>query len=171
MVSNNYTPEIVNALNDLLRAFFQMNSAADNMAYALDCELDCPIASGIFHEKFAHIFPSETFADKLSEIMIHEGVRPVRQTLKANDSNYDNIILLFEDAYTEMDALKKNILEVIEFLDYNKSCKVFVITLENMAEKASELLHQCDIWRQKAKVYSNSNLPMFDADFESFTKI
>lgn len=42
MVSNNYTPEIVEALNDLLGSFFQMNSIADNMAYALDCELNCP---------------------------------------------------------------------------------------------------------------------------------
>jgi hypothetical protein len=45
MVSNNYTPEIVEALNDLLGSFFQMNSIADNMAYALDCELNCPCAS------------------------------------------------------------------------------------------------------------------------------
>lgn len=74
MVSNNYTPEIVEALNDLLGSFFQMNSASDNMAYALDCELNCPCASQVFHSKFAHVFPSDTFADKLSEIMIQEGI-------------------------------------------------------------------------------------------------
>ena len=170
MVSNNYTPEIVEALNDLLRSFFQMNSIADNMAYSLDCELNCPQASEIFHHKFAHVFPSDTFADKLSEIMVQEGVRPIRKSLEANVDIYDNIELLFNDAYTEMEKLKKKILDVIEFLDYNKSCKVFVIVLENMAEVAGSLLHQCDTWRQKARLYSASP-ELFDANFEGFTKI
>ena len=170
MVSNNYTPEVVEALNDLLGSFFQMNSVADNMAYALDCELNCPCASQVFHLKFAHAFPSDIFADKLSETMIQEGVRPVRKALNSDEYIYENIELLFNDAYTEMEFLKKKILDTIEFLDYNKSCKVFVIVLENMAEVASSFLHQCDIWRQKAKLYSTSP-ELFDAEFEGFTKI
>lgn len=170
MVSNNYTPEIVEALNDLLGSFFQMNSISDNMAYALDCELNCPCASQVFHLKFAHVFPSDTFADKLSEVMIQEGIRPVRKSLNGNEDTYENIELLFNDAYTEMDSLKRKILDTIDFLDYNKSCKVFVIVLENMAEVASSLLHQCDTWRQKAKLYSASP-ELFDAEFEGFTKI
>ena len=91
MVSNNYTPEIVEALNDLLGSFFQMNSISDNMAYALDCELNCPCASQVFHLKFAHVFPSDTFADKLSEVMIQEGIRPVRKSLNGNEDTYENI--------------------------------------------------------------------------------
>lgn len=170
MVSNNYTPEVVEALNDLLGSFFQMNSIADNMAYALDCELNCPCASQVFHLKFVHAFPSDIFADKLSETMIQEGVRPVRKSLNSNEDTYENIELLFNDAYTEMESLKRKILDTIEFLDYNKSCKVFVIVLENMAEVASSFLHQCDIWRQKAKLYSTSP-ELFDAEFEGFTKI
>ena len=79
--------------------------------------------------------------------MVQEGVRPIRKSLEANVDIYDNIELLFNDAYTEMEKLKKKILDVIEFLDYNKSCKVFVIVLENMAEVAGSLLHQCDTWR------------------------
>lgn len=73
--------------------------------------------------------------------MIQEGIRPVRKPLNGNEDTYENIELLFNDAYAEMDLLKRKILDTIEFLDYNKSCKVFVIVLENMAEVASSLLH------------------------------
>ena len=102
--------------------------------------------------------------------MIQEGIRPIRKPLNGNEDIYENIELLFNDTYTEMDSLKRKILDTIEFLDYNKSCKVFVIVLENMTEVASSLLHQCDIWRQKAKLYSTSP-ELFDAEFEGFTKI
>ena len=108
MVSNNYTPEIVEALNDLLGSFFQMNSISDNMAYALDCELNCPCASQVFHLKFAHVFPSDTFADKLSEVMIQEGIRPVRKSL--NDLLWNSAaFLVASNSFSNKSILSRSI--------------------------------------------------------------
>ena len=167
MVKNNFDENVRDSLNGLLTLFFQSNSACDNMAYALDCELDCHSASDIFHKKFAHLFP-----DKLSEIMVNEGVRPIRGALSQDSSNYENIVVLFEDAYNTMNNVKQGLLNTIEFLDYNKDCKVFVIELEEMARYASVLLHQCDIWRSKAKDYYEAGKTYkFDIDFEEFTFI
>lgn len=172
MVKNNFDENVKTALNALLTAFFQANSESDNMAYALDCELDCHSASTKFHQSFAHLFPGDIYADKLSEIMVNEGVRPVRGALEANADTYENIAVLFEDAYRMMADLKMQILNTIELLDYNKDCKVFVVELEEMSRHASVLLHQCDIWRSKANAYLKSDrVYEFDIDFEEFTSI
>ena len=93
MVKNNFDENVRDSLNGLLTLFFQSNSACDNMAYALDCELDCHSASDIFHKKFAHLFPGDKMADKLSEIMVNEGVRPIRGALSQDSSNYENIVV------------------------------------------------------------------------------
>lgn len=172
MVKNNFDKNVKETLNNLLTLFFQANSASDNMAYALDCELDCHSASNIFHKKFAHLFPGDSLADKLSEIMVNEGVRPIRGALFQNSADYENIVVLFEDAYDLMNTVKQQILNTIELLDYNKDCKVFVIELEEMARYASVLLHQCDIWKSKAKTYfETGRVYKFDIDFEEFTFI
>ena len=172
MVKNNFDENVKNSLNGLLTLFFQANSAFDNMAYALDCELDCHSASDVFHQKFAHLFPGDKLADNLSEVMINEGVRPVRGALSQDSSDYENIVVLFEDAYNLMNTVKQQILNTIELLDYNKDCKVFVIELEEMARYASVLLHQCDVWKSKAKAYFEAGrVYKFDIDFEEFTFI
>ena len=172
MVKNNFDENVKNSLNGLLTLFFQANSAFDNMAYALDCELDCHSASDVFHQKFAYLFPGEKMADKVSEVMSNEGVRPVRGALSQDSSDYENIVVLFEDAYNLMNTVKQQILNTIELLDYNKDCKVFVIELEEMARYASVLLHQCDVWKSKAKAYFEAGrVYKFDIDFEEFTFI
>lgn len=107
MVKNNFDENVKETLNNLLTLFFQANSASDNMAYALDCELDCHSASNIFHKKFAHLFPGDNLADKLSEIMVNEGVRPIRGALSQDSVDYENIVVLFEDAYNLMNTVKK----------------------------------------------------------------
>lgn len=106
MVGNSFSTDIRDNLNKLLGLFFQSNSIADNIAYALDCELDCPHAASLFHQGFAHMFPGDQFADKLSDIMIHEGVRPVRMAQHADDENYENIVIAFEECYDMMAKVK-----------------------------------------------------------------
>lgn len=170
MVTNSFSKETKETLNKLLGLMFQSNSIADNIAYALNCELDCPHASSLFHQGFAHMFPGDEFADKLSEIMIHEGVRPVRRPLHGDDDTYDNIVLAFEDCYRMMAQLKQETLDTIDFLEYDKNARVLIIELEDIAKVESVMLHQCDIWRQKAKAYFATNDTRgFDKDFDKFS--
>lgn len=170
MVTNNLNAEVKDALNNLLKTFFKANSTADNIAYALDCELNCPVASKLYHEEFAHVFPSDKYADLLSNVMVCEGVRPVRKSFDGDTDTYDNIVLAFEDNYKLMYDVKTEILSTIELLDFYKECKVFIIILEEMALTASKMLHQSDIWRQKAKEYYESgSVRGFDKDFRIFS--
>ena len=172
MVTNNFSPEAIKLANDLLTKFFQMNLDCDNIAYALDTYLNCPKASEIYHQKFAHLWPSDEFADNWSAILVDEGVKPHRGPLTTEDREFDNIVTAFEDNYRNTERLKADILSAIEFYDYDKEYKVLVIELEEMSRKVSKLVHQCDIWRTKAKEYFNDGKTYkFDIDFEEFTII
>lgn len=114
MVKNNFTPEVKKLCNDLLTAFFQMNQDCDNIAYALDSYLECPKASSIYHLKFAHVWPSDTFADHWSEILVNEGIVPHRGSQAGNDEEYTNIVDAFEDNYRNVTTLKDSVLNAIE---------------------------------------------------------
>ena len=89
-------------LNQLLSMFFKMNSIADNMAYSLAIDLKCPNASKIFHEKYAHAFLSEDFADKLSEDMIMLGYRPRRVGFSGDTHDYEDVVSLLNDNLEEI---------------------------------------------------------------------
>ncbi|HAU84672.1 MAG TPA: hypothetical protein DCW90_03945 [Lachnospiraceae bacterium] len=172
MVKNSFTPEVKDLCNSLLTAFFQMNQDCDNIAYALDSYLNCPKASEVYHQKFAHVWPSDTFADHWSSVLVKEGIIPRRGPQNVEDGEYANIADIFETNYTNVSDLKEKILGAIEVLDYEKNCKVLVIELEDMATKISAYVHQSDIWREKANAYLKANRDFeFDIDFEEFTVI
>ena len=172
MVKNNFTPEVKQLCNNLLTAFFQMNQDCDNIAYALDSYLECPQASEIYHQKFAHVWPSDTFADHWSSVLVKEGIAPHRGSQTAEEGEYENIVVAFEENYTNAVKVKESILNAIDVLDYEKGCKVLVVELEEFATKISTLVHQCDIWRNKAKNYfDDGKVYKFDIDFEDFTVI
>ena len=85
---------------------------------------------------------------------------------------YTNIVDAFEDNYRNITTLKDSVLNAIEILDYEKGCKVLVLELEEFARILSGLVHQSDIWRNKAKNYLNDGkVYKFDIDFEDFTVI
>ena len=172
MVNNNYTPEIVEALNDLLGSFFQMNSISDNMAYALSCELGCPVASTIYHEKFAHLFPSAMFADKLSDIMIRSNARPIRKGFDGDDKIYSDIEQLFSENVTMMENLRDKIRSTIDLLDYDIVNKEIVVELETMLVDCVRLLKVSNIWLENAVAYKNdNNVYKFNLDFEDMANI
>lgn len=161
-----------NILNKILGAFFQMNSIADNMAYALDCELLCPIASKQFHISYAHAFVGDTFADRISNTMVQNNLRPVRLALVENVKSYEDIDELFTENYNEIDKLRKLIYNSIDELDYDASNKSIVVFLESILESLMPYHKQAAIWADKAKEYAKSNnVGKFDVHFEKFTFI
>lgn len=173
MVKNNYSEDVKKSCNALLTSFFQMNLDCDNRAYALDTYLECPEAAKEYHEKYAHIWTSDVFADHWSEVLVKEGIVPHRSGLE-DDGNqeYENIATLFEDNYADTLKMKLNVLSLIEVLEFEKDCKVLIIELENFAVKLSELVRQSDIWQMKANRYqADGKAYKFDEDFEDFTMI
>lgn len=164
-----YPKEVTEILNDLLRDFFKCNSTTDNMAYALQCELNCNAAGDYYHHHFAHVFPSDVFADGLSDLMVKSGIRPVRKGFEGDTELYDNIAILFNENYDMIVKLRDKIVNAIDFLDYDKNNKQIVIKLEEILTSCMEWVRICFIWKQKAEEYYNANdTKKFDIDFEDF---
>lgn len=157
-------------LNYILQQFFQCNATADNIAYGLDKELTCHNASKYYHEYFAHVFPSDTFADKLSQVMIDNGVRPYRWGLQSRDKEYSGIVEAFTENFEMMQKLKKDVIDTIEVLDYMPEHKVFVVELENILLSVSKYYRVAEIWLEKAIQYGD-NLKKFDKDFDDFVEL
>lgn len=157
-------------LNKLLSMFFKMNSITDNMAYSLAVDLKCPNVSTIFHEKYAHVFPSDKFADKLSDDMIMYGYRPRRIGFEGDTHNYENIIDLFNDNYEEILKIKSCIENLIEELDYDISNKMIILTLEKILENLLPYVHQSKIWLEQVENYGEHNYK-FNLDFKEITFI
>lgn len=85
---------------------------------------------------------------------------------------YDDIAQLFTKNFENVWELKQNILEAIEILDYDRENKVIVVALEDMVANISVLVHQAEVWAQKAKSYvADGKVYKFDIDFEEFTEI
>lgn len=164
--------DVVNKLNDILGRMFQMNSFCDNIAYALDCELECQLASKVYHIKFSHDFPSDNLADKLSDVMIYSNIRPVRKALQENISTYENIVIAFSDNVKEMELLRELIYKSIEELDYDFNNKQLVLALEDILLHIQILLKQSYIWEEKAiEYFKKDDVRGFNIHFEEFTTL
>ena len=156
--------------NELLRDFFKMNSIADNMAYSLDTELKCREAAQIFHQKYAHVFPSDIFADLLSDKMSELGLRPRRLGFDGDFEGYENIVLLFSDNYEQINNLRKKIYETFEVLDYDVENKPITLILEEMILSISKYVHQSKIWKDNAEKYAQ-DWTDFNVHFKDITFI
>ena len=77
-----FSKDVEMTCNKLLTNFFAMNQKCDNMAYALDTYLNCSQAAKVYHLKFAHQFPSDTYADKFSEVL---DIKDALQLLEGSD--------------------------------------------------------------------------------------
>ncbi len=157
------------ALNELIRMTFQMNGCADNTAYSLDIDFNCPKAEPIYHHKYAHIFG--VWADEISTKMSHLGARPVRIGLVSDEKVYTDLYELFKDNYNRMMEYRQLVFKTREIAIKNDDTEI-VIFLETFWDSKSNFLKQVSIWMNKAKEYVDKfDIESFDRDFDDFTII
>ena len=120
--------------------------------------------------KYAHIFLSDDFADKLSDSMLMLGYRPRRIEFSGDTHDYDDIISLFNDNLEEILKLKDCIENMIDELDYEASNKMVILILEDLLEDLLPYIHQSKIWLQQAEGYAGNN-HKFNLDFKDITFI
>lgn len=157
------------ALNELVRMTFQMNGYADNTAYSLDIDFNCPKAEPIYHHKYAHIFG--VWADEISTKMSHLGARPIRRALDSSEKIYNNLYDLFKDNCNKMMEYRQCVLNTRKIAVENNDTEI-VIFLETFWDSKSTFVKQVYIWMNKAKEYVDKfDIESFDRDFDDFTII
>lgn len=164
--------EVVESLNDLLCMFFKCNSIADNIAYDLEVDKNCPNASDFYHHNIAHWFTGDDAADKLSAIMIKMNARPVRKSFEGDEKRYSSISDMFRVNLAMFEGLAEKLQEIIEVCDYDRKNKYLVIELENMMESVQDKIRIANIWLDKVILYEEKDkMYAFDEDFEDFVKM
>lgn len=158
---------LVGKLNELLKMFFEANAIFDNIAYSLDCELKCQNTSKSFHQNVAHVIVGDNFADKLSDKMIENSIRPNRKGIETYDKVYDNIIDCFNDVVATFLKLKEYQLELLSVLDGDYEYKSISLIIEEILLDTQKMLKQAYIWQEKAILYQD-NVKSFDVRFEKF---
>lgn len=165
-------PEVIDLLNDLLCMFFKCNSIADNIAYDLELDKNCPNASEYYHKNIAHWFTGEDAADKLSAVMIKLNARPIRKSFEGDDKRYESIEDMFVVNLSMFEGLADKLQEIIEICDFDRKNKYLAIELENILEDVQDKIRIANIWLDKVHLYEQKDkMYAFDKDFADFVKM
>lgn len=158
--------EMVDKLNELLGACFEMNAHSDNVAYWLRFN-NYVEATKEFHEKYAHEFP--VLADKITEFMAKVKARPVRLACPIHADDYSNAEEAFTDVNNQIKSFIGIIKDSLELAEINDEIDSRIF-LENFLTEILNYAEQADIWEDKAKLIGDDPIK-FDKYFDDFTII
>ena len=150
----------------LLKDFFDANAKSDNIAYWLGYNYYNNIEA-LYHEKWAHAFPSDKFADGLSNFMLKVDVRPIRLGLEDHTYDYKDLVEVFEDNKDLAEKLVNEIHDLIEIAEMNDDVEVKIFA-ENMALLALDYLKQAEEWEHVAKTVSPTDMNLHIECYTNF---
>lgn len=156
----------VEKLQNLLQAFFDANAISDNIAYWLGYNYYNNIEK-LYHEKWAHAFPSDKFADGLSNFMLKLDVRPTRIGLVDHTYDYADLVEAFEDNKTLAEALVNRIHELIEIAEMNDDAEVKLYA-EDLSLLMLDYFKQAEEWVHVAKTTSPADMNIHINDYTNF---
>lgn len=158
----------INKMQLLLRSFFNANAKSDNIAYWLGYNYYNNIEK-VYHEKWAHAFPSDLFADGLSNFMLKLDIRPVRIGLEDHDRDYDNLVEVFEDNKALAEGLVNEVHELIEIAEMNDDVEVKLFA-EELALLVLDYFKQAEEWDHVAKTTTPSDMNIHIDHYTNFIK-
>ena len=158
----------VNKMQELLRAFFDANAKSDNIAYWLGYNYYNNIEK-LYHEKWAHAFPSDIFADGLSNFMLKLDVRPVRYGLEDHDYDYNDLIEAFEDNKKLAEDLVELVHGLIEVAEMNDDIEVKIYA-ESLSEVVLDYFKQAEEWEHVAKNTTAADMNIHIEHYTNFIK-
>lgn len=158
----------INKMQLLLRSFFNANAKSDNIAYWLGYNYYNNIEK-VYHEKWAHAFPSDLFADGLSNFMLKLDIRPVRIGLEDHDRDYDNLVEVFEDNKALAEGLVNEVHELIEIAEMNDDVEVKLFA-EELALLVLDYFKQAEEWDHVAKTTTPADMNIHIDHYTNFIK-
>lgn len=160
--------QTVDKMQLLLKAFFNANAVSDNIAYWLGYNYYNNIEK-LYHEKWAHAFPSETFADGLSNFMLKVGIRPIRLGLEDHVYDYKNLTEVFEDNKNLAENLVNEIHELIDIADMNEDLEIKIYA-EDLSLTMLNYLKQAEEWEHISKVVGSADMNLHIDKYTNFIK-
>ena len=158
----------INKLQNLLKDFFDANAKSDNIAYWLGYNYYNNIEK-VYHQKWAHAFPSDLFADGLSNFMLKLDIRPVRLGFGTYDRDYNDLIEVFEDNKALADKLVNEIHELIEVAEINEDVEVKLFA-EELSLTILDYFKQAEEWDHVAKTTTPADMNIHIEQYTNFIK-
>jgi len=158
----------IDKMQILLKEFFNANAKSDNIAYWLGYNYYNNIEK-IYHQKWAHAFPGDQFADGLSNMMLKLGIRPVRLALENHTKDFNNLIEVFDENKNIIEVLVNEIHELIELAELNGDVEVKLYA-EELALIILDYEKQAEEWAYIAKVVSPSDMNIHIEKYTNFIK-
>lgn len=158
----------INKMQLLLKDFFNANAKSDNIAYWLGYNYYNKIEK-VYHEQWAHAFPSDKFADGLSDFMLKIDVRPVRIGLETHDRDYETLVEVFEDNKALAEELVNSIHELVEIAEINEDVEVKIFA-EELCLVALNYLKQAEEWVHVAKTTTAADMNIHIEEYTNFIK-
>ncbi len=156
----------INKLQLLLKKFFDANAKSDNIAYWLGYNYYNNIEK-IYHEKWAHAFPSDKFADGLSNFMLKLDVRPVRIGLEDHVYDYKDLVEVFEDNKNLAEDLTNEIHDLIEIAEMNDDLEVKLYA-EDLSLLVLDYFKQAEEWEHTAKTTTPADMNIHIKEYTNF---
>lgn len=158
----------VSKLQNLLKAFFEANAKSDNIAYWLGYNYYNEIEK-VYHQSWAHAFPSDTFADGLSGFMLKIGIRPVRIGFGTYDQDFNDLVEVFTYNKEIAAELVADIHGLIDVAEMNEDIEVKIYA-ENLALVILDYYKQAEEWEHVAKTVSATDMNLHIERYTNFIK-
>lgn len=163
-----YSTQVETLLNKYLNFLFETNLNLDNLVYTLDNDFNLPVTSGVIHENVAHLYP--TIADRVSDFMIQCNIKPVRTGIKSDNYSPKDAYDVFEKITMIEEQNRKNIIEIIDAMDYDIECKQISVFFEDLLMESVARLHNYEVWTGKVQDYVREKKTYkLDKDIHSIT--
>ena len=153
-------------MQTLLQKFFDANAISDNIAYWLGFNYYNNIEK-IYHEKWAHAFTGEIFADGLSAFMLKCDVRPVRKGLETHDKNFEMLDAAFTENRVMIEDLELAIRNLIETAEFNDDMQVKLYA-EDLSLTILNYVKQAKEWEHIAQVRASYDVDIHFAEYTHF---
>lgn len=160
--------ETYDKLNELLKTYFESNAQADNFAYNLNFHYLNKMGD-IYHHSFAHAFPSDIFADGLSDLMLKLGARPIRIGFPSYDKDYGrDVKALFADNVKMLEGIRELVKETIDVADMNDDIEVKIFLEDSILHNVLAFLKQSEEWLDAANYLTVDDLNIHFGEYTNF---
>lgn len=151
--------ELNNMLDNLVGKCFAINRMLDRGVSILSIKFKMIQASEIIHQKIAHVYPSDVFADSISTYQGERGMLTIYPFTPVGDKDYSSPLDFIKDYYKEnielQDMICDTIDKSIEIGDH--TTKVFLDGLLNRLSKYTSLsINLVDLFES----YGNGNFQL-----------
>lgn len=163
------TEKVNSKLNDIIGKCFLINRFLDRGMSLLAVEWKLPNCAKVLHPKLAHAYPSDIFADSISEYQTERDMLSVYPETPIGNEKYESVLSFFVRYHRENIELQDMIYDAIDecIEDGDHTTKVF---LDSLLKRLSVYTNQSKTLVDAFSKYGDEDfsLQMLDVNIEKY---